>query len=115
MSKFDEVMQRAKMVDITDAGHNALNKAHNSDMQELVDTMNTKQFNALLKWQDERELLNKRIAELELQVSRSSRIISEIRDVFYEQNLAVSGWHLNGNLEPMDDFFDLNDWSEVEK
>jgi hypothetical protein len=40
-------------------------KAHETVVLKTIESMNTKQFNALLKWQDERLLLNNRISELE--------------------------------------------------
>lgn len=43
-------------------------------------------------------------------LKRAERIIQEIWDTFYGQNLDVSNWHLNGDLEPMDSFFEDNDW-----
>jgi hypothetical protein len=85
-----------------------------SAVQSIIDQMNTRQFEALLKWQAAEQRYQKRITELEAQVSRLSRINNEIYNTFFGANLSVSGWHLNGNLEPMDNFFDNNDWSEVE-
>jgi hypothetical protein len=40
----------------------------------------------------------------------SKRIVAEIWNAFYGQNLQVANWHLNGELEPMDSFFETNDW-----
>lgn len=37
--------------------------------------------------------------------------LNEIWDCFYGQNMKLAGWHLNGDLEPIDKFFDNNDWS----
>lgn len=42
---------------------------------------------------------------------RAERIVREIWETFYGQNLQVANWHLNGELEPMDKFFESNDWS----
>lgn len=41
----------------------------------------------------------------------AERIVGEVWDMFYDQNLEVANWHLNGDLEPIDSFFDENDWS----
>ena len=43
-------------------------------------------------------------------LARAEKIINEIWDIFYGQNLYVVGWHLNGDHEPMDSFFEENDW-----
>jgi len=31
--------------------------------------------------------------------------------MFYGQNMLVANWHLNGDLEPIDSFFEENDWA----
>lgn len=41
---------------------------------------------------------------------RAERILAEIRDTLYGKNLAVANWHQNGELEPLDSFFESNDW-----
>lgn len=39
----------------------------------------------------------------------------EIKDSLYGRGLQVHGWHLNGEAEPMDTWFEENDWEpEVE-
>ena len=43
-------------------------------------------------------------------VPRAERVVNEITNVLYGKGLQVSGWHLNGDLEPMENFFDDNDW-----
>ena len=43
-------------------------------------------------------------------LSESERKLSEIETAFYGKNLHVAGWHLNGELEPMDSFFEDNCW-----
>lgn len=42
--------------------------------------------------------------------SNEKRIVSEIWETFYGQNLQVANWHKNGDLEPMDNFFESNAW-----
>lgn len=45
--------------------------------------------------------------------SRSAEIerkFKEIVDTLYGNNLGVTGWHLNGQVEKMDTFFEENDW-----
>ena len=41
----------------------------------------------------------------------AERIVGEVWDMFYGQNMEVANWHLNGDLEPIDSFFDENHWS----
>ena len=43
-------------------------------------------------------------------IIKQKRIIDEIWDTFYGQNLELANWHLNGTLEPIDNFFENNDW-----
>lgn len=40
----------------------------------------------------------------------AKRILEEIIDEFYGKNLSVYGWHMNGAFEPMDVFFEHNNW-----
>ena len=40
----------------------------------------------------------------------AERIVSEVWDMFYGQNMSLQNWHQNGCLEPIDSFFDGNDW-----
>lgn len=39
--------------------------------------------------------------------------LDDVRDSFCGKNLMISGWHLNGDLEPVDNWFDSNDWEPV--
>jgi len=41
--------------------------------------------------------------------------ISEIIGELYGQGFEVSGWHENGDLEPLDTWFDDNGWCDVVK
>lgn len=41
----------------------------------------------------------------------AERIVGEMWDMFYGQDMALVGWHLNGDHEPIDSFFESNDWS----
>ena len=44
---------------------------------------------------------------------RSAMIEQKLRDIIdtlYGQNLYVANWHLNGDLKPIDEFFEDNDW-----
>ncbi|HGY3717483.1 TPA: hypothetical protein ACQ45G_001019 [Citrobacter freundii] len=41
-------------------------------------------------------------------------IVSEINNELYGQGFQVSGWHLNGELEPLDNWFTDNGWGEPE-
>lgn len=42
--------------------------------------------------------------------AEAERIVTEVWDMFYGQNMQVAGWHLNGDLEPIDKFFESNHW-----
>jgi hypothetical protein len=44
-------------------------------------------------------------------IDRLERVVEEIWKSFYGQNLEVANWHQNGEFEPMDSFFESNDWS----
>lgn len=39
-------------------------------------------------------------------------IVSEINNELYGQGFQVAGWHLNGALEPLDNWFTDNGWGE---
>lgn len=39
-------------------------------------------------------------------------VVSEINNELYGQGFQVSGWHLNGELEPLDNWFTDNGWGE---
>lgn len=39
--------------------------------------------------------------------------LEEIRDALYGQGLQVTGWHQNGDLEPLDSWFEDNNWGPV--
>jgi len=61
-----------------------------------------------------------RVAEIESDRDRLAAALSEannklddVRDSFCGRNLMISGWHLNGDLEPVDNWFDSNDWEPV--
>jgi hypothetical protein len=43
-------------------------------------------------------------------VERLNNKLGDIKDQLYGRNLHVAGWHLNGDLEPMDAWFKDNDW-----
>lgn len=40
--------------------------------------------------------------------------LCDVSNSFYGQNLSVAGWHLNGAHEPIDSWFEQNDWEPVE-
>ena len=43
-------------------------------------------------------------------IDRLERVVREIWESLYGQNMQVANWHQNGELEPMDTFFESNDW-----
>ena len=38
-------------------------------------------------------------------------VVSEINNELYGQGFQVAGWHLNGALEPLDTWFEDNNWN----
>lgn len=61
-----------------------------------------------------------RIVELEkerdtakLALCEANAKLDDVRDSFCGKNLMISGWHLNGSLEPVDNWFNENDWGPV--
>lgn len=55
--------------------------------------------------------LEEEVRELKIRNKKLNRKIIEINETFYGQNLKLANWHLNGALEPIDSFFENNDWS----
>ena len=45
----------------------------------------------------------------ELNISNVA-VIQDVRRELYGQNLMVQGWHQNGALEPLDSWFEQNNW-----
>ena len=41
--------------------------------------------------------------------------LKAIKEMFYGQNMEVAGWNYNDRTEPIDNFFNSNDWSPEEK
>lgn len=62
------------------------------------------------KTEDRRDFYLDRIKALELENKKLKTIVTEIGECFYGQNMSVANWHLNGDLEPMDVFFEENNW-----
>lgn len=44
------------------------------------------------------------------EIAKHSAKLSEIKETLYGQNLQVANWHQNGELEPLDNFFEENGW-----
>lgn len=42
--------------------------------------------------------------------AEAERIVRDVWDMLYGQNLEVANWHKNGDTEPMDNFFESNHW-----
>ena len=47
-------------------------------------------------------------------LAEANRRLTEIQAELYGKGLEVSGWHQNGALEPLDSWFEDNDWGPVE-
>lgn len=52
------------------------------------------------------------IASIEAERDRLAEIIREIYAELYGHGFRVLGWHLNGNEEPLDSWFEDNQWLE---
>lgn len=44
------------------------------------------------------------------EIAKHSAKLSEIKETLYGQNLQVANWHQNGELEPLDNFFEEYGW-----
>jgi siroheme synthase (precorrin-2 oxidase/ferrochelatase) len=53
---------------------------------------------------------NAAITEAADRLEELQSTIADIRSTLYGHGLTVSGWHLNGELEPIDNFFEENGW-----
>lgn len=49
-------------------------------------------------------------SDAEKRSANIERKFREVIDTLYGQNLYISGWHMNGELEALDNFFEENDW-----
>lgn len=52
--------------------------------------------------------------QLAVALCEANNKLDDVRDSFCGRNLMISGWHLNGDLEPVDNWFDSNDWEPVQ-
>lgn len=43
-------------------------------------------------------------------MKRANQKLADIKDAFCGQGLTLANWHLNGAMEPMENFFEQNDW-----
>lgn len=41
----------------------------------------------------------------------AKRVVGEMWEMFYGQGFEIANWHLNGDLEAIDNFFEDNDWN----
>ncbi|MFB4749105.1 hypothetical protein ACE3J2_15980 [Enterobacter hormaechei subsp. steigerwaltii] len=57
------------------------------------------------------EELESRCAALAVENTGLKSVVSEINNELYGQGFQVSGWHLNGDLEPLDSWFEENNWN----
>lgn len=58
--------------------------------------------------------LTARLAAAEAALTEANRRLAEIRDELCGNGLEVAGWHQNGELEPLDSWFEHNEWGPVE-
>lgn len=59
-------------------------------------------------------LLTEEAQRLRAALSVANAKLKEIKGELYGKGLQVSGWHENGVLEPLESWFDDNDWEPVE-
>ena len=50
------------------------------------------------------------LAGRDREVRKLKQTLNDITNTLYGKNLGVTGWHQNGNEEPMDDFFEDCGW-----
>lgn len=43
-------------------------------------------------------------------LEKANKKLQEINEMFVGQNMEVMGWHLNHTTEPLDNFFEENNW-----
>lgn len=78
--------------------------------KQLSESRQMKQFHI----SEEHEKANVQVEELRKALGKAGKFISAIME-FHGQNLQVANWHLNGDLEPWDNFFEENmDGDELE-
>ena len=58
--------------------------------------------------------LTAQLTEARAALSEANRRLAEIKDELCGNGLEVAGWHQNGDLEPLDSWFEQNDWGPVE-
>lgn len=58
----------------------------------------------------EADELRRQLAEAKADTERLRKRHAEIVDTLYGKGFEISGWHLNGDLESMDSWFQENDW-----
>lgn len=51
--------------------------------------------------------------QLKVALNEANSRLNQINETFYGERMAVVGWHLNGDHEPIDNFFDENSWEPV--
>jgi len=77
-----------------------------TDTQNLITAM--RHLAATIQSDD--GVANAAIAEAADRLDELQSTIADIRSTLYGHGLTVSGWHLNGELEPIDNFFEENGW-----
>ncbi|OOE71729.1 hypothetical protein [Salinivibrio kushneri] len=61
--------------------------------------------------ESECKALSQRNFNLALRNKQLEEKLADVWDALYGKGFEVVGFHLNGDLEPMDNFFDSNDWN----
>lgn len=52
------------------------------------------------------------LTAIRIEIERLQALVKEIGDELYGKNFYVVGWHLNGNHEPLDSWFEDNGWMD---
>jgi len=66
-------------------------------------------YGEYVSYDEASRLINKLAAHVE----RLREVICNISDDLYEKGFDVLNWHLNGDAEPLDSWFEENDWLSV--
>ncbi|HFF8968243.1 hypothetical protein [Serratia marcescens] len=85
--------------------------------EERADALEVRLRNALSSEQESIQrahAANQTIDALAVENQALKGVVGEINEELYGKGLEVSGWHLNGDLEPLDNWFTDNVWGTPE-
>lgn len=67
---------------------------------------------AMSAWKERARLAAEREREMQTELDRLKKVHAEIVSELYGQGFDVLGFHLNGDIEPLDKWFENNGWLE---